>query len=112
MTKFSEQWEFYKQVRILNPSNLPDMSHSENDYPMLRLPVNDPKFAADWQKYCRVENVHPPDPADLMAYWSKHTGALADAAKFLLSVPLTSADVEPMPFCIIRLSQRSSLFLK
>lgn len=97
MERYPKQWQFYKEVRILNPANLPDMSQLANDYPMLRFPVENKDFHTEWQKYCRVEKVHPANPTDLATYWSKHTGVLADVAKFLLAVPVTSADVETKP---------------
>ena len=111
MGRYPEQWQLYKQIRILNPRNLPDLSHDVSQYPSLSLPTESEGFAAEWQRYCRVEQVFPDSPTDLAAYWSKHNGVLANAAKFLLSVPVASADVEHMPLCHhIAASARVNIF--
>ena len=97
MERHPKQWQFYKEVRVLNPRNLPDLSPDVSRVPTLSLPTENDAFA-EWQRYCRVVDVFPSDPASLWEYWSKHSGVLADCAKFLISVPVTSADVEPVPF--------------
>lgn len=97
MERYPKQWQFYKEVRILNPRNLPDLNHDVANLSSLPLPTQNDAFAAEWQRYCRVEHVFPSDPASLWDFWAKHVGVLADCAKFLISVPVTSADVEPVP---------------
>ena len=37
LKKESRQIEYYRQLRILNPRNLPDMPHAINQYPLLGL---------------------------------------------------------------------------
>ena len=68
------------------------MSHDVAAYSSLGFPVSDVSFAAEWQRYSRVEQVFPTDPISLM-----EPRVLADTVKFLLSIPVTSADVERMP---------------
>ena len=94
MERNPKQWQFYKEVRILNPRNLLDLNHDVANLSSLPLPTQNDAFAAEWQRYFRVEHV---DPASLWDFWAKHVGVLADCAKFLISVPVTSADVEPVP---------------
>eukprot|EP00667_Euglena_gracilis_P016498 EG_transcript_17274 len=94
MRRHPKQWQFYKKVRVLNPSNLPSLLPSASEYPILGLPVAHKDFAAGWGKYYRVERIYPSNPEELMAFWSRHQGVLAETAKLLLSVPVTSADVE------------------
>ena len=61
-----EQWQFYKELRILNPANLSSMSHDISLYSTLRLPLADPEFMGEWQKCFRIEGVAIANHGDLI----------------------------------------------
>jgi hypothetical protein len=41
MARQQEQWNFYKEVRILNPVNLIQLDHDVSKYSCLRFPSED-----------------------------------------------------------------------
>ena len=94
ISRASEQWEFYKQVRILNPTKLPDLDHDLKNLTALQFPIDDAEFRAEWHTYCRVENHSIDSPSALALFWANRGGDLAKRAYFLIHVPTTSASVE------------------
>ena len=59
MERHQKQWQFYKEVRVLNPRNIPDLDLDVSCFSSLCLPTEKDAFAAKWQRYSRVENVFP-----------------------------------------------------
>lgn len=94
MKKHEDQWVFFKQSRILNPSNLPSLDHDLSKYSKLGFPVDNADFLREWRKYLRAEVYDIQTPSQLVEFWSKHAGCLADTAAFIVALPVTSADVE------------------
>ena len=92
--RLPEQWAFYKHARILNPANVPSMSHDISDYGVLGLPTAHADFMLAWRKYCRTQVKKEFDATHVAEFWGSHAGVLADGARFLINVPPTSADVE------------------
>ena len=70
------------------------MSHEVANYPLLLLPTSHPDFMPEWRKYCRIEDVRIQTPKQLMDFWGKRGGVLAEAATHLINLPVTSAEVE------------------
>ena len=70
ISRASEQWEFYKQVRILNPTKLPDLDHDLKNLTALQFPMDDAEFRAQWHTYCRVENHSIDSPSALALFWA------------------------------------------
>ena len=98
MERYPKQWQFYKEVRILNPRNVPDLNHDVANLSSLPLPTQNDAFAAEWQRYCRVEHVFPSDPATLwnhalsawLVSWTQSCGTVClttPAALLPLDVP-------------------------
>ena len=92
--KNPKQWQFYKDLRILNPANLSSMSHDISLCSTLRLPLADLEFMGEWRMYCRTEGVVIANHSDLVSFWDKQTGVFAKAAQILVNLPVTSAEVE------------------
>ena len=88
------QWQFYKQVRILNPSKLPEMDHDLARYPLLGLDADDPAVLTDWLQYVRVEGVRCETTADVEKFWAVRSGPVAEVARVLIHLPVTSGEVE------------------
>ena len=55
-------------------------------YTTLRLPLADPEFMGEWQKYDRIEGVAIANHNDLVSFWDMQTGVLAKAAQFLVNL--------------------------
>ncbi|EPS58709.1 hypothetical protein M569_16104, partial [Genlisea aurea] len=66
--KMHEQIEFYRQVRVFNPNNLPDMAPSHLDYPALRLT----DFKSEFAEYVRSTKRDVEGPEDLVSWWNAH----------------------------------------
>ena len=97
--KNPDQWQFYKELTILNPASPSSMSHDISLYSTLRLPLADPEFMGEWRKYCSIAGVAIANHCDLVSFWDKRSGVLAKAAQFLVNLPRTPAEVE-RPFSL------------
>ena len=86
-----------RRVVFSIPRNLPHLNHDVANFSSLPLPTQNDAFAAEWQRYCCVEHVFSSDLASLWDFLAKHVGVLADCTKYLIPVPVTAADVEPVP---------------
>ena len=85
------QWDFYKQIRVLNPANLAELSHELSQYPALGLPVDG--VSTDWLQYVRSE-AKPSSSDQLDEFWRVRSGQLAKFANVLVHLLVTSGTVE------------------
>ena len=65
--KESRQIEFYRQLRILNPRNLPDMPRAMDQYPLLGL-SDVLEIAEQWSLYIRCNAVDINGPTALQEW--------------------------------------------
>ena len=94
LLKEATQLEFFRQMRVLNPANLSDMSTSLADYPLLGL-QGVPNVQEDWNVYTRTEKRDIESPEGLVEWWeSRQPSALKDAVLFLILLPTSSGAVE------------------
>ena len=94
LLKEATQLEFFRQMRVLNPANLSDMSTSLADYPLLGL-QGVPNVQEDWNVYTRTEKRDIESPEGLVEWWeSRQPSAFKDAALFLILLPTSSGAVE------------------
>ena len=86
--------EFLRQVRVLNPPNLPDMSKSLADYPLLGL-ENIPNVQEEWNIYTRREQRDIANGEALMEWWEgRPESEFREAVLFLILTPTSSGAVE------------------
>ena len=94
LLKEATQLEFFRQMRVLNPANLSDMSTSLADYPLLGL-QGVPNVQEDWNVYTRTEKRGIESPEGLVEWWeSRQPSAFKDAVLFLILLPTSSGAVE------------------
>ena len=94
LLKEATQLEFFRQMRVLNPANLSDMSTSLADYPLLGL-QGVPNVQEDWNVYTRTEKRDIESPEGLVEWWeSRQPSAFKDAFLFLILLPTSSGAVE------------------
>ena len=68
LKKESRQIEYYRQLRILNPRNLPDMPHAIDQCPLLGL-SDVPDIAEQWSLYIRCNAVDTNGHTALQEWW-------------------------------------------
>ena len=94
LVKEGLQLEFFRQVRVLNPANLPDMSKSLADYPLLGL-ENIPNVQEEWNIYTRTEQRDIANGEALVEWWEGHPESeFREAVLFLILTPTSSGAVE------------------
>lgn len=91
LERHSEQVELYRQLRVLNPNNLPDMSDSYLDYPALQLQ----EFPEQFAEYFRSQKRDITGPDSLFDWWNAHPpSAFKERVLFLIASPASSASAE------------------
>ena len=91
LQKEAAQIEFYRQLRVLNPNNLPDMPLALSEYPSLNLSA----FQNDWAEYTRSAKRDVQGPVDLVAWWQAHpSSAFRDHVIFLITSPVSAGCIE------------------
>ena len=70
IARLLEQWAFYKHAHILNPANVPSMSHDISDYEVLCLPTAHADFMPAWRKYCRTAMKKEFDSTHVAECWA------------------------------------------
>ena len=90
-TKSAAQIDFFRQLRVLNPNNLPDMSCAVEDYPALDMHP----FQVEFMEYLRSQKRDISGPEDLLQWWKAHpSSSFRDRVLFLVSSPVSSAAAE------------------
>jgi len=92
MKDAAPQWTLYKQLRVLNPANIPEMNPSIESYPLLGLEQS--IHGSDWCTYFRIEGMSCETPEVLRRFWGNRPGPLAESAREFVGLPVTGGDVE------------------
>ena len=94
LKKESRQVEYYRQLRILNPQNLPDMPHATDQYPLLGLShVQD--IAEQWSLYIRCNAIDMNGRTALQEWWqSRAPSPFQERVLFLITRPTFRGEVE------------------
>ena len=94
LKKESRQIEIYRQLRILNPRNLPDMPRAMDQYPLLGL-SDVPEIAEQWSLYIRCNAVDINGLTALQEWWqSCAPSPFQKRVLFLITQPTSGGDVE------------------
>ena len=94
LQKESRQIEYYRQLRILNPRNLPDMPHAIDQYPLLGL-SDVPDIAEQWSLYIYCNAVDINCHTALQEWWqSRAPSRFQERVLFLITQPTSGGDVE------------------
>ena len=65
--------QFFKELRVLNPHRLCDLSHSLANCPLLKLHTI-PGAQEEWQAYVGIEFRGITGPAHLLQWWKARPG--------------------------------------
>ena len=91
LNKNRDQFEFYRQLRVFNPNNLPNMSLSGYDYPALKLDQLHNEIAEHTRSAKR--DIDGPDA--LVQWWQSQAPSLfREHVLVLISSPVASSSVE------------------
>ena len=94
MAKEAKQVAFFKQLRILNPRRLCDLSHNLRDYPELQLDSL-PGVQDEWAAYVQTTFSDTTGPTHLVEWWgSRPLSALKDYVLFLITMVMGMGSVE------------------
>ena len=94
LKKESRQIEYYRQLRIGNPQNLPDMPHAMDRYPVLGL-SDVPNIAEQWSLYIRCNAGDINGRTALQEWWQSRTPSpFQERVLFLITQPTSGGDVE------------------
>ena len=94
LNKEANQVAFFKQLRILNPRHLCDLSHSLSDYPALRL-AEIPGVANEWASYFETIYQDIAGPQRLVEWWvSRPSSLFKDHVLFLITMVMGTGSVD------------------
>ena len=92
-------WKFLKEIRVLDPSQLPALSLNINNYSSIpEFATPSLQLSGEWNSYVKsVQDMHDEKIDDVLAYWhgmAAQVPNLASIAMNYLSMPVNSVDAE------------------